>query len=49
VRKRYKEKLFAAGANRQIIAECELIDIPLPDFCDLCLAAMKDIAPELGL
>ncbi len=49
VRKRYKEKLFAAGANRQIIAECELIDIPLPDFCDLCLDAMKDIAPELGL
>lgn len=49
VRKRYKEKLFAAGANREIIAECELIGIPVPDFCDLCLEAMQGIAPDLGL
>ncbi|HEY5673638.1 MAG TPA: HDIG domain-containing metalloprotein [Malonomonas sp.] len=49
VRKRYKEKLFAAGANREIIAECELIGIPVPEFCDLCLAAMQDIAEDLGL
>ena len=49
VRKRYKEKLFAAGANREIIAECELIGIPLADFCDLCLAAMQGISDELGL
>ncbi len=49
VRKRYKEKLFAAGANRAIIAECELIDIPIPDFCDLCLTAMQGIADDLGL
>lgn len=49
VRKRFKEKLFAAGANRDIIRECELIGIAVPDFCDLCLAAMQEIAPELGL
>ncbi len=49
VRKRYKEKLFAAGANREIIAECELIGIPLPEFCDLCLAAMQGIAADLDL
>ncbi len=49
VRKRYKEKLFAAGANRQIIAECEQIGIPVAEFCDLCLAAMQDIADDLGL
>lgn len=49
VRKRYKEKLFAAGANREIIAECELIGLPLSDFCDLCLAAMQGIAADLGL
>jgi uncharacterized protein len=49
VRKRYKEKLFAAGANREIIAECEQIDISIPDFCDLCLAAMQGIADDLGL
>lgn len=49
VRKRYKEKLFAAGANREIIAECELIGLPLPEFCDLCLEAMQGIAADLGL
>lgn len=49
VRKRYKEKLFAAGANREIIAECEQIGIPVPEFCDLCLAAMQEIAADLGL
>lgn len=49
VRKRYKEKLFAAGANRQVIAECEQIGIPIPDFCDLCLEAMQGIADQLGL
>lgn len=49
VRKRFKEKLFAAGANREIISECEKIGISVPDFCDLCLEAMQEIAPELGL
>lgn len=49
VRKRFKEKLFAAGANREIISECERIGISVPDFCDLCLEAMQEIAPDLGL
>ncbi|MFK5926840.1 MAG: HDIG domain-containing protein [Desulfuromusa sp.] len=49
VRKRYKEKQFAAGANREIIAECELIGIQVSDFCDLSLEAMQGIAADLGL
>lgn len=49
VRKRFKEKQFAAGANREIIAECEQIGIPIPEFCDLCLAAMQGISDDLGL
>lgn len=49
VRKRFKEKQFAAGADREIIAECEKIGIPLDEFCDLCLRAMQEIAGELGL
>jgi len=49
VRKRIKERAFAAGANRDIIKECELIDIPLDDFCDLCLIAMQEISNDLGL
>lgn len=47
--KRYQEKAFAAGANRAIIAECEQIGIPLPDFLELSLTAMLPIAPQLGL
>lgn len=49
VRKRYKERAFAAGADREIIAECETIGIPLDEFCDICLQAMQPIADELGL
>lgn len=49
VRKRIKEKAFAAGADRDIIKECELIELPLADFCDLCLEAMQGIADDLGL
>jgi putative nucleotidyltransferase with HDIG domain len=49
VRKRYKEKQFAAGADRAIIAECELIGLAVPEFCDLCLAAMQEISADLDL
>lgn len=49
VRKRFKERAFAAGANREIIAECEQIGIPVPEFCDICLDAMKGIAEDIGL
>jgi len=49
VKKRIKEKAFARGANREIIAECEQAGIPLPDFCELSLAALQDIAEDIGL
>lgn len=49
VTKRYKEKAFARGANREIIAECEQVGIPLAEFCALSLAAMQEIAGDLGL
>jgi len=49
VRKRIKEKLFAAGANREIIRECETAGIPLDQFCDMSLTAMQGIADQLGL
>ncbi len=49
VRKRIGEKAFAAGANRDIIRECELIGIPVDEFCALCLEAMQGIAGDLGL
>jgi len=49
VKKRYKEKAFARGADREIIAECEQAGIPLPDFCELSLVAMQAIAEDIGL
>ncbi len=49
VRKRYKEKAFARGADRETIAECEQAGIPLADFCELSLVAMQAIADEIGL
>ena len=49
VRKRLKEKHFAAGADRDIIAECEQSGLALEEFCSLCLTAMQSIADDLGL
>lgn len=49
VRKRIKEKAFAAGADRAIIRECEMIGIPIDEFCDICLQAMQSISDDLGL
>lgn len=47
VRKRIKEKAFAAGANREIIMECERIGVPIDEFCALALSAMQTIAGSL--
>ena len=49
ITKRMKEKAFAASVSREIIRECELINIPLPEFAALSLAAMCTISTELGL
>jgi len=49
VRKRMKEKAFAASVNRDIIRECEKAGIPLDEFIDISLGAMREISDELGL
>ncbi len=49
VTKRMKEKAFAASVNRDIIMECEEIGVPLEEFAQLSLEAMKGIAAQLGL
>ena len=49
VRKKFKEKGFAAGANREQIALCSEIGLELDEFIELGLAAMKGIAADLGL
>ena len=49
VRKRFKEKSFAAGANREQIATCSELGFELDEFLELGLKAMQGIAKELGL
>lgn len=49
VKKRYKEKAFARGANRETIAECEILGLSVPEFCELALAAMQEISDDIGL
>jgi predicted hydrolase (HD superfamily) len=49
LKKRFKEKRFAAGASRGGIATCEQIDLSLDEFLTLGLDAMKGIATDLGL
>ena len=49
ITKRMKEKAFAASVNRDIIMECEDIGVPLEEFVQLSLEAMKGIATQLGL
>jgi len=47
--KRFGEKRFAAGANREQIARCSELSLELREFIALGLEAMKGIANEIGL
>jgi len=49
VKKRFKEKSFAAGADREQISQCSQIGLELDQFIELGLEAMKGIAADLGL
>jgi putative nucleotidyltransferase with HDIG domain len=47
--KRMKEKNFAASVRRENILECEEIGIPLAEFVEISLGAMRTISDQLGL
>jgi putative nucleotidyltransferase with HDIG domain len=49
VRKRMKEKAFAASVKREHILECEEIGIPLDEFIQISVDAMRGISDEIGL
>ena len=49
VRKRFKEKSFAAGVSREQIASCSTLGLEPDDFIELGLKAMQGIASSLGL
>ena len=49
LKKRFKENSFARGANREQMASCAEFGLELDEFLSISLAAMQEIAPELGL
>ena len=49
VLKKFKEKSFAAGANRAQISQCSEIGLELGEFIEMGLVAMQGIAADLGL
>jgi len=46
--RRFKEKRFAAGANRDNIAKCEMLGLSLDEFMTLALEGMQSISDNLG-
>ena len=50
VKKKWKDRSFAAGANREEIARsAEEFGVPLWEHVDNVIQAMRQVAPELGL
>lgn len=49
VTKRMKQKAFAASVKRENILECEEIGIPIAEFAELSVNAMREISDDLGL
>lgn len=48
LKKKYKTKAFAAGANREQIADCSNLGLELDEFLQLALDAMTRYETELG-
>lgn len=49
VQKRFKEKRFAPGADREQISSCSELGLEFDEFIELGLTAVKGIADTLGL
>jgi uncharacterized protein len=49
LKKKFKDKKFAAAIKRDVIRECEKIGMELNDFFVLSIAAIVDIKDEVGL
>ena len=50
VKKKFKDKRFAAGVNRDIILQgCKNLNMELDDVINKCILAMRTVADEIGL
>jgi putative nucleotidyltransferase with HDIG domain len=46
---RFREKLFARGAKREQMLQCEKLGLSLQEFIETGLASMQDIDSDIGL
>ncbi len=49
LKKKFKDKTFAAGCDREIIKEIEKVGISLDEFFEIAIEGMKKIRDEIGL
>lgn len=50
VKKKFKDKHFAAGVNRDVILEgCKNLNMELDDVISKCILGMRTVASEIGL
>ncbi len=49
LKKKFKDKRFAAAVRRDIIMECERLGLNMDEFFQLCIDAVKSIADKVGL
>lgn len=50
MKKKWKERSFAAGVDREQVSQCESrLNIPLEEFMEISLSAMQEISEDLGL
>ncbi len=49
LKKKFKQKAFAANCDREIIKECEKTGLTLDDFLDIGLKALQGISDKIGL
>ncbi|MCF7917764.1 HDIG domain-containing protein [Candidatus Gracilibacteria bacterium] len=49
LKKRFKSPAFAAKVNRDVIAECEKLGIPLDDFLQIAIDSIEKIKDQIGL
>jgi hypothetical protein len=49
LKKKMKDKAFAASINRDCIRECDKIGLELGEFLQIAIDSVTAIAPEVGL
>ncbi len=49
LKKKFKDKAFAAKCDRELIRECELAGIPIETFLEVGLTALQGVSDKLGM